>query len=387
MSEEIILRLVDLIYMAAADASQWPTVVHSLAEVLNGTAGTLHGHQIPSQESHFSADWNIDPRAVTEYTEYFGYRNIWRFFRPNLLQTGSVTVTQELCPQEVFVKSEYYHDYLRRYDLFQAVAVTLRRDGRDFSNLTIFRPRGALMFDEAERNLLVILAPHLVRSFELHSRIQGLERKADAAADVLDQIPQAVVLFGTGGKVLMANRAATALLGIEPTLKLTRQVLVAAVPSENKRLNQLIQGVLATGMGKGFHSGGGMVISRAGLRRPLHVLVTPLRTRTIRLGKDVPVAAVFISDPEREPVSESQALSQLYGLTAAESRLALVLAAGKTIKDAAEQFGVTQSTLRSQLKSVFGKTNTNSQSQLVRLILLTPPHTSKRTVSNGTVLG
>ena len=115
-----------------------------------------------------------------------------------------------------------------------------------------------------------------------------------------------------------------------------------------------------------------MTVSRKGPGRPLHLLAIPLRTTTIHLGKEVPLVVVFISDPDRKPMSESQVFSELYGLTAAESRLATLLAAGKNLKAVAEQLGLAQSTLRSQLKSVFAKTNTSRQSQLVRLVLLTP---------------
>jgi PAS domain S-box-containing protein len=385
-SEDTVLELIGLIYAAAGDPAQWTTLLERLAAALQGTVATIHHQDNSSQESNFSTLWNIDPDAIVPYTAYYGARNPLMTTQPNRIQAGAVNTLEMLCPEKTFVRSEYYNDYLRRLDLLHCMAATLRNDGLNSSNVSIFRsPRGE-PFEEEERKFLLLLSPHLQRAFQLHTRIHGLERKAGAAGDALDQVPQAVVMFGANGKVLMVNRAASALFGIEPTLRLTPQGLVAAVPSENKRLNQLIQGVLKTGSSKGFHSGGGMTISRKGSRRPLHVLVTPLRTRTIHLGKDVPIAAVFISDPERKPVSESQAISQLYGLTAAESRLVVALASGQTLKDAADQFGVTQSTLRSQLKSIFGKTNTNSQSQLVRLIMLTPPYAPRGIPPDGNVL-
>jgi DNA-binding CsgD family transcriptional regulator len=100
----------------------------------------------------------------------------------------------------------------------------------------------------------------------------------------------------------------------------------------------------------------------------------PLRTRAVQIGKDVPVAVIFISDPDREPVSEACIFAELFGLTPAEARLARILAAGDSLKDAAEQLAVAESTVKSQLKSIFAKTDTSRQSQLVRLVLLTLPH-------------
>lgn len=227
-------------------------------------------------------------------------------------------------------------------------------------------------FGDRELALLQALMPHLQRAFQLHNRIQGLESKANAAADALDHLSQGVILFDAKSCVLLVNQAATALFASEKALKLTPRGLVAAIPSENRQLSALIQGAIATGNGEGLHSGGAMTVSRSGLRRPLHVLVTPLRTRTINLGKGTPVVAVFIADPEREPASNSAVLAQLFGLTRAEARLAELLAAGSTLKDAADQLCVAESTVRSQLKSIFAKTSTNRQSELIRLLLLVP---------------
>lgn len=57
-----------------------------------------------------------------------------------------------------------------------------------------------------------------------------------------------------------------------------------------------------------------------------------------------------------------------FGLTKAEARLALHLAAGQSLASAASSFGVRLSTLRSQLMQVYGKTATNRQVELVALL-------------------
>lgn len=71
-------------------------------------------------------------------------------------------------------------------------------------------------------------------------------------------------------------------------------------------------------------------------------------------------------------VSESQwkAFQKLFGLTAAELRLCLALADGLSLAEFEEKYGVTINTVRNQLKSIFGKTNTRRQGDLVRLIFL-----------------
>jgi DNA-binding CsgD family transcriptional regulator len=114
-----------------------------------------------------------------------------------------------------------------------------------------------------------------------------------------------------------------------------------------------------------------MSISRSGMRRSLQVLVTPLRAGSTYLCKRTPVVAIFISDPECRPISKPQILARLHGLTPAEARLAQILAGGDSLKEASEKLGFAESTVRSQLKSIFSKTNTNRQSELVRILSMT----------------
>lgn len=77
---------------------------------------------------------------------------------------------------------------------------------------------------------------------------------------------------------------------------------------------------------------------------------------------------------------DDAALRQLYALTPSEARLAERLMAGDTPERAAEALGVTVATVRTYLASIFRKTETNRQAELVRLLTappwwaLTPDH-------------
>jgi DNA-binding CsgD family transcriptional regulator len=61
-------------------------------------------------------------------------------------------------------------------------------------------------------------------------------------------------------------------------------------------------------------------------------------------------------------------LQDVFSLTKAEARLAGRLACGETIEDIAEEHGVSISTARVQLKSIFTKTGASRQAELVSLL-------------------
>jgi len=65
-------------------------------------------------------------------------------------------------------------------------------------------------------------------------------------------------------------------------------------------------------------------------------------------------------------------LRSAFGLTPAEARLASHLAAGQDLSSAAEACGLMRETARGYLKSVFAKTGTSRQGELVALLARLP---------------
>jgi DNA-binding CsgD family transcriptional regulator len=56
-----------------------------------------------------------------------------------------------------------------------------------------------------------------------------------------------------------------------------------------------------------------------------------------------------------------------FHLTPAESRLATWISSGMSLRDSANQIGITYETARNQLKAVFAKTGAHRQAELVAL--------------------
>ena len=65
-------------------------------------------------------------------------------------------------------------------------------------------------------------------------------------------------------------------------------------------------------------------------------------------------------------------VADIVDLSASEAQLAAALTAGRTLADHADETGTSINTVRWMLKQVFAKTQTNSQRDLVRLVLRSP---------------
>jgi DNA-binding CsgD family transcriptional regulator len=81
-----------------------------------------------------------------------------------------------------------------------------------------------------------------------------------------------------------------------------------------------------------------------------------------------PCAALFILDPESPSGLQGEALSHLFGLSAAEARVLIELGSGLSIEQIADTHRVSRSTVRTQLQRVFEKTGTRRQAEAVALV-------------------
>jgi DNA-binding CsgD family transcriptional regulator len=93
---------------------------------------------------------------------------------------------------------------------------------------------------------------------------------------------------------------------------------------------------------------------------PAHDLVAPWQ---------LPLALVVVAAPRLDAAMIARRVRLLYGLTHAEARVMACLALGQTVEEIALAHVVRESTVRSQLRSLFAKTGVGRQADLVRLAL------------------
>ena len=79
-------------------------------------------------------------------------------------------------------------------------------------------------------------------------------------------------------------------------------------------------------------------------------------------------SVVFILTRDTRPRANGLRLQKLFGLTGAETEVALNIACGYTLLEIAKSRNLSRTTIRSQLASLFEKTGTKRQSELLALL-------------------
>lgn len=134
---------------------------------------------------------------------------------------------------------------------------------------------------------------------------------------------------------------------------------------------RLVGEACRTAMGKGTAAGGTMLVRRPSGKRPLALLITPLRVDG-RGRSSSPVAAAFVTDPERQADDPRALLQQLYGFTRAEAGVAWLLFEGRRVSEIAAELSITEETVRSHVKRILGKAECRSQGELIRVLCRGP---------------
>ncbi len=105
--------------------------------------------------------------------------------------------------------------------------------------------------------------------------------------------------------------------------------------------------------------------------RALQVQLLPLvgAARESFMGGQVLLTVQAIEPPPAGEPAAQQALQQRYGLSAKEAQLALLLARGQRVRQAAAALALTHASGRTYLDRIYAKTGVRRQAELVRLVL------------------
>jgi DNA-binding CsgD family transcriptional regulator len=256
---------------------------------------------------------------------------------------------------------------LPRLDAFELLSGVAVRQGERRSVLSLFRPDGAPEFGAEERRLHALLLPHFRRAVWLQERLA----LAGAQEAALDRLAFGLLLLDGEGRVLFANRAAQAALEQRDGLAQRAGRLTASDARAAVALERLVRAVVAPDPRRPASAGGVLALPRPSGKLPCRLIASPL-PHDLALGLPAGGRArvlLVVSEPDRVPTPPLEQLRGLLGLTRQEARLALALAEGSELKEAAEGLGIGYETARSHLRAALAKAGVRRQGQLVAQVV------------------
>lgn len=235
--------------------------------------------------------------------------------------------------------------------------------------LSLYRPTDQPGFGAEEFDRISRLVPHLQRAFRLLHRTSELQARAHMGLQVIESLSLPLFIVDPQGRLIHLNGKSERLLaGKTLGLAVKAGRLQALNVADKDKLARLLMGAT----GRPALSGGMMLTPSAGPAR-WHAFVSPLPAASPLVGeRQSPLALIMLIQTDKPP-SRLKIMGEIYKLSPAELRLAEGLAAGRTIEEHAESAQISINTVKTHLRSLFSKTGTKRQGELIALLSRAPP--------------
>lgn len=362
--DEPFSKLLGELYEGPLEEPPWQTFMASARELLGAHLVTLLLRPPTRQDQVVMLADGGSLSAIKSYNE--GQFVLDPFVD---LPSGEVLSLHEFLGTRTLLASDFYRIIMEPQGWYDFLGVDIRQEGELDVRFRAGRYKDHEPFGESEKALLQALMPHLERSIRLQTCISRTERERAVYAGAVEQMLVATVILDEQGRVLSTNAAAQELLNSGEGISMVADCLSLADKKAHVELEDLLADVMQRRRNPAPVAARAMQIPRGPGRTELGLVARAVPPAAGAEGRGIPSVAVFISDPHQAAEPPQQVISRLFGLTRAEASLAMLLAGGMTLDEAAQELCVSRNTTRAHLRSVFAKTGVSRQSGLVRLIL------------------
>ena len=342
---------------AAIDPTAWSDVMEGICRAVGASAAVLlqsdvRTPDVPRTQSmdealqfYFKGNWHlVDPRAS-------GF--------PRMM-AGEVVTDHDLLTPAQIRSDPMYNEVLFPFGLKWFAGIGFWAESAAWA-LALQRTGQEEPFDQVDKRVLGQLAPRLTETATLATAVGRVA--VSSMTDVLNAVRQPALVLHRNGHVLGINEHAQA--GFDDEIRVKGRELYVRDKAAATKLANLLNVLRSTPDSLALSSDP-ILIRRT--QKP-HVVLRALSVdgaaRNVFLGaRALLVFSNLLPPPAPDPIL----ISQIFGLTPAESRLASLLAIGHSIDDVAKRLCISRETARNHLKAVFSKTGTHRQAELVSLI-------------------
>lgn len=383
-------RIVNLVYDTLDDRGAWRRMLDSLHEAIGGRAVHMLAFDGERGALSYSDGAAMAPQIDLEYIQKYQFIDP----RMGLLRQQS-TIGWLHCHEHFddgFAATHpFYQEFLIPHGARYVSACKLADTPEATVIFSCLRSAAEGPLPPNVLAFLDRLRPHMERAVRMGLAQFVYSTQALVGHALVDKLRQPVMLLTATGDVVLANAAARTLLASTSLVKATDGKLVLPQRYRTSFLMQCgeletrVRNAVAQGKPDANDSRALLLRSDAGTARDaLYAFFTMLAPEhTLGSFGLRPLVMLFFYHPTSAQVIDAALLTAAFGLSHAECRIASMLADGVPLKTIADLLGVQYDTVRKQLLSIYQKTATNRQPELVRLLMNLPASTLQRALGDG----
>ena len=367
-------RILASLHDAMLDDVHWPATSALIDEACRSKGNLItfaDGNTCDELRIYIARLYYRGERAPELEREYFDvyYRRDERVPRVRRLPDSRLVHVPDLYTDDELKTSAAYHEALPRGHVRNGLNVRL--DGPNGSRITwtAADPVDGDGWSSEQVDLIRELLPHLRQYVRVRAAVADAGALGVSLTGLLDRSGSGFIQLDRRGRIVAANDQANEILRKGDALVDEGGLLAARSRADNDALQGLLARVLPRLGIQGVS--GSLIIGRPNDQPGLTVHVSPVGEKEVDFRPWRVAALVLLVDhaPARvDPVHVEIAL----GLTPAESRVAALLAEGRTANEIAVLTGRKLRTVRWHVQQIFEKRGISRQVELVRQVLSLP---------------
>jgi DNA-binding CsgD family transcriptional regulator len=357
-------ELIERLYGAPFESQLWQGWLEDMIKVLRAHSGQIQLLDHASGTGDWVAIQGHCDRGMAAYDQHFWDYDIVAKRALQVPQFRAVA-SHEVVSDKEYLNSSFYNDFCKPYlnNTFRIIGSVFELQESTRVTLGFHRKDDAGPFSPEESALITSLIPHLRRALLIRSRLMDARRRLSATQAALDRIRYGVLILSRRFEVVLTNKYAEAILKRRDGLSMDRFGRLCA---ESHRETEAIAAAILRC--KDSRTAVALRVSRPSGSPDYELLLSPIPSRPPAEMFEHGSVAVFLRDPQHVPAPQASILNGLYDLSAAEADVAIALARGLSLQEIAAKSGRGIETVRSHLRSIFQKTGTSRQSELVGLL-------------------
>lgn len=348
-------ELIDLIYAALLGETSWQDFLDRLSDTAPDGRTILFSHNMAQSDEYLAMASRFEGPELESYASHYVGTNPW-LEHCAVRRVGLGVYSDEIIPPEELIRTEFFNDWLVPNNIACSVGVTIDKNGACPLIVSTVTSRADPEMNSLFSEQLTRIAPHLRRAARFYRNSPAHWSGFELGVSLFDAVDTGVVVVGEDRRIKTISGAgrelfeAGALMSVSPLGQLFLR---------NEDAQAVLQAML-----KRTYKGPKTVSLFCGKARLTLISVEKDR---ISLYFEGPTVAVLIEKPGKGGDVDLDRLAGVHGLTMGERRALAGIIDGKTVSQIAEEAALSRETIRSQLKSLYAKTGTGSQADLLRL--------------------
>jgi DNA-binding CsgD family transcriptional regulator/PAS domain-containing protein len=362
-----ILSTIEAVHAAGLDQSLWPRALAAVAEIVGGHAAMFEVVDKRAMTHREFYSFGVRPVDEIAYFEHYMADNPRWLFMPRQ-RTGDVGCDYKFIDEKGMNKAPFYAELLAQMDLRYFLSGVLMATPEDYACISVQRTSKLGHVQQKEIGLMERLLPHVQQAFDVARRLKGASEAGKSFERAFDWIADGVAFVSAAGAVVYSNDAFQAIARRNDIVRLRRGTIEFIAIDARARFDAALGAVrrLRTGE-QHVETLTDFPVLRASDAPPCLVSVRPLA----RAPRESQAAAradaiVFIRDPLKRGSAAGQMLREVFGLTEAETSVALAVQSGIPLDGYARTNMVSLNTVYTHLRRVREKTGCHSVADLIR---------------------